>query len=514
MRALFSFVALLFFAPVFAVEIPAIAYHDIVDARNGDPYAITRKDFEQQMDYLARRGYTPVSLRLLDDARAGRAKLPLKPVLLTFDDGLKSYYTHAFPVLERHGFPSVLSVVTAWVDRRSLPEGYRTSFLGWDELRALVRSPLVEVISHSDDLHQGLSGNPWGSLLPAATVRVYQPADRSYETDARHRERVREDLARSVARLREELGVAPRGIAWPYGQYDGVLVEEAAALGMTYHLTLDIEPNQLDLLPRINRVTFRRYRALYDFGDALTAKAYRRQQLRFVQIDFDVFAGKGPDDQKPLVSRLVERLQLLRANTVILRPLTADGRKAFFPNDVLPVEADLLSYVVHQILSRTNVADVYLRLPAGADKMPRTFFADLARLNRLTGVVLTSVEAETLASVRSAMDPYKPNVKLVALAPKPVRGAHYLLVEIDRALSPQAVGRLARERIALGAEVLFLLDAAGKGTEEPLRMQMRALRAAQVHHYGYGPDDFLNRLPDVRQIAIPLSEHTIAAVRR
>lgn len=513
MRALLIVLGLLVAAAARAGGIPAIAYHDIVDAPNGDPHAITLADFERQMAYLVRSGYTPVSLAFLDEVRAGRAALPARPVLLTFDDGLRSYYTHAFPVLERHGFPSVLSVVTAWIDRRSQPEGYRTELLGWEELRELARSPLVEILSHSDDLHHGLPGNPWGSLIPAGIVRRYQPDTGAYETETERRARVRADLARSAARLRAELGIVPRGIAWPYGQYDGALLAEAAALGMAYHLTLDIEPNRLETLPRINRVTFRRYRALYELGDALTAKAYRRRQLRFVQVDLDAFAGKNKAEQQELVSRLLERLQLLRANAVILRPVTADGRRAFFPNGVLPAEADLLSYVAHQMVSRTGISRVYLRLPAGLERFPADFFADLGRHNRFSGLILDSADAGTLAAVRAALAPYRPGLKLVS-AGSPVPGADYALVEIGRSAAPGAVARLARERLAQG-ETLFLLEAAGQ--EEgaaTLSAQMRALRAAGARHYGYGPDDFLGRRPDARAMAVALNEHTIAASGR
>ncbi|BAU48531.1 hemin storage protein [Sulfurifustis variabilis] len=513
MRRLLVLLAALAVSPLQATEIPAIAYHDIVDAATGDAYAITLRDFERQMAYLARRGYTPVSLRLLDDVRAGRARLPSKPVLLTFDDGLRSYYTHAFPVLERYRYPSVLSVVTAWVDARSLPDGYRTPLLTWDELRTLARSPLVEIASHTDDLHRGEPGNPWGSVRPAAVARIYRPETGRYETEARHRARVRADLGRAIGRLREELGVAPRAIAWPYGQYDGTLVEEAARLGMAYHMTLDIDPNRIDSLPRINRATFRRYRALADFGDALGFKAYRRQQLRYVQIDFDAFAGKDIGEQRRLVSRLVERLQLLRVNSVILRPFTADARRAFFPNGALPIESDLLSYVVHQIVSRADIFEIYMRLPAGIERMPPRFFADLGRHSRFSGLVLEAAEAGTVADVRSALEAYRPNLKLAVASTQPIPGTDYLFAEFDGGETPDRIARLARERAADGREVLFLIKGAENETAT-LRAHMRVLRAAGARHYGYGPDDFLGRVPDARQIAVPLSEHTIAVGRR
>lgn len=47
-------------------------------------------------DWLSAHGYHPVSLSQLITASQGGAPLPPKPVLLTFDDGLRSVYTKVF----------------------------------------------------------------------------------------------------------------------------------------------------------------------------------------------------------------------------------------------------------------------------------------------------------------------------------------------------------------------------------------------------------------------------------
>lgn len=494
-----------------AGEIAAIAYHDIVPRPNGDPYAVTLREFERQMEYLKRTGYQPISLRALDDARQGRRALPDKPVLLTFDDGLKSYYLHALPVLRRYDYPSVVSIVTSWTDGRTRPDDYRGGFMTWDELRELARAPQVEIASHTDDLHRGVPANPWGSLLPAGVTRAY---DRGYETEAVHAGRVADDLARSVERLRTELGRAPIAVTWPYGEYDATLVEAAANLGMTYHLALGVAPTRLEELPRINRTTLKHYRNLADFADALSHKTYRRQQLRFVEIDLEIFTGKDRAGQELLLSRLLARLEILRVNGVLIKPFSADGR-AFFHNAVIAVEADLLSRVTQQLIRRTSVAHIYLRVPVLGAPAYRAVYTDLARLNWFNGVVLEGEpDPKQVDAARALFARYRPMLRVGADAGTTIDRVDFQLLELGADAAPQTLTRQAAALLRNAPNALFLLRRTGATTERTLRAAMQALRVGGAAHYGYGPDDVLNDAPTALGVIGALHEHTVTGVSR
>ena len=108
-----------------AADIPVLTYHDIAERHGADEFAVPPKEFRRHMQYLRDQGYTPISLQQLINAGNGQGKLPDKPVLLTFDDGLISYEKIALPVLQEFGYPSVLSIVTAWMDGRATPDQYR-----------------------------------------------------------------------------------------------------------------------------------------------------------------------------------------------------------------------------------------------------------------------------------------------------------------------------------------------------------------------------------------------------
>ena len=129
-------------------DLLVISYHDIRDdvAPKGDAdrYAISTRNFVAQIDWLIASGYRPVSLDQVMRASRGEQPLPEKAVLLTFDDGLRSVYTHAFPVLRAYRIPAVAAIVTDWIEMPAdtrIPYGardfIRDDFMTWAQLREM-----------------------------------------------------------------------------------------------------------------------------------------------------------------------------------------------------------------------------------------------------------------------------------------------------------------------------------------------------------------------------------------
>ena len=101
-----------------------LAYHDVVDNSSALTYdAITLRNLAVQLDWLRQNGYRVVSVDDVVAAQQGQRPLPPKAVLLTFDDGYRSFYTHVYPLLRAFDYPAVLSVVGSFLD---VPPGHRS----------------------------------------------------------------------------------------------------------------------------------------------------------------------------------------------------------------------------------------------------------------------------------------------------------------------------------------------------------------------------------------------------
>lgn len=366
-------IALAMPASALSLEYDIIAYHDVRDDVVGeydsDPYAVSTDHLLAHFRWLRRSGFTPVSVDAILDAEAGRTPLPEKAVLLTFDDGLRSFYTRVFPLLKLFEYPAVVSVVSSWIEMDGNVDygggtRDRNDFLTWDQLRELQDSGLVDIATHTHALHQGIPGNPQGNLQPAGVTRRF--ADGHYEDEAVYRGRVAADLATSVAVITRKTGQAPRVIAWPYGAFNDSLSEIAELLGIRLSLTLEPDNSRHGNLLHRGRLLIIRNPSLADLSAELVLPG-RVPVLRVAQIDLDYVYDPNPSQQKANLDRLLDRIKDLDISHVFLQAFAdpdGDGGAdaLYFPNRHLPVRADLFNRVAWQLKTRADVR-VYAWMP-------------------------------------------------------------------------------------------------------------------------------------------------------
>ncbi len=363
----------------------ALCYHEVRDDVRGyaDPYAVDAAELAAQFAWLHGNGYTPVSLGQIVQARQGGKPLPAKAVLLTFDDSYFSFYTRVYPLLREYHFPAVLAVVGAWIDTRRIETiwyGEKStitdaSFPTWGELREMAASGLVEIASHSYDLHRGVPANPQGNLQPAATARIFDAATGAYEDDASWRARVRADLARNMRVIERETGHRPRTIVWPYGSYNEELVRMAEELDMPIALTLEDGVNTANLpLTAVRRTLIVHNPALADFIAVVRGQQYP-EPVRVVQVALDDVYDQDPAQQEHNLSALLDRIEVLKPTHVYLKAFAdTDGDGVadalYFPNRHLPMRADLFNRVAWQLVTRDDVK-VSAVLPVTAFRLPQ-----------------------------------------------------------------------------------------------------------------------------------------------
>ena len=405
MRAVFhGWIAMLLLAAVLPANAAepagtwvAIAWHDVRDEVrrdiDADVFAVSTSELAAQFEWLQRNGWQPIGLQQLIDAEAGRGRLPEQAVLLTFDDGLASLYTRVFPLLKAYGFPAVAAITTGWIesvsaggtiDYEGVPRG-ADGFVTWAQLREMVDSGLIELASHTHDLHRGITGNPQGNQQPAVTTHAYLAEQGRYETPEERAERLRADLARSAATLERETGQRPRAIVWPYGEYDARAEAIAEELGMVVSLGLTTGRNPPARLQGLHRLLLTGNPDLERFVINLLQRPPRRIE-RSAQVDLDFVFDPDPRQQERNLDQLVERIHRLEITTVYLQAFadpegTGTIRELYFPNRHLPMRADLFNRVAWQLRTRAGV-EVYAWLPVLAIHPPEPGLADALSVRR------------------------------------------------------------------------------------------------------------------------------------
>jgi peptidoglycan/xylan/chitin deacetylase (PgdA/CDA1 family) len=99
-----------------------LMYHQIANiSRQTDPLglAIPPYQFEEQMSYLDRKGYTCISLSDAVDYYQKGLQPPPKSFVLTFDDGYQDFHTVACPIIEKHKFTATVFLVAGQIGSTS-----------------------------------------------------------------------------------------------------------------------------------------------------------------------------------------------------------------------------------------------------------------------------------------------------------------------------------------------------------------------------------------------------------
>ncbi len=222
-----------------------------------DAWSVTRDNFEKHLEYLQEQGYRTVTMAELESYMLGEKELKDKCVAITFDDGDRSVYRHAYPLLEEYGMRGTMFMITSKAGMKW--NGLEIS--AWQELREMEESGVIEIESHTHDMHfkvlRGNSPHPVFGLSGG-------------ETQNRDIERISSDLRRSKVALMYHLGKESRFLAWPYGFGSRLGDSLAASQGFDLILTLKIGVNRPGDSPyRVKRCAVTPRTSMSEFKDML-----------------------------------------------------------------------------------------------------------------------------------------------------------------------------------------------------------------------------------------------------
>ena len=191
----------------YEARLPILMYHHVVpDGQPCNEMTVTVGRLEQDLRWLSEHGYRTVLPREL----AAGEPLPEKPILITFDDGYRSNYDLAYPLLQKYSAKAAIAIMVY------MPDNWAEAFLSWDMCREMSASGLVEIGSHGFAIHN-LDDERMGNFVPGQANGVQRQQG---EPDDAFESRVLRDLLQSYERIALETGTPPTYFAYPFGKTD------------------------------------------------------------------------------------------------------------------------------------------------------------------------------------------------------------------------------------------------------------------------------------------------------
>lgn len=201
--------------------VPILCYHRFADnckSRLCMPAYI----FKKQMKYLKKNGYRVINFSQLLDFLEYRKPIPEKSVIVSIDDGYRSVYNIAYPILKKYGFTATLFIYTDFI-------GVSRNALTWHQL-AKMKADGIEIGSHT--VHHSDLSKP------------------KQEEDAQaYMARINEELRLSKRIIDKKLGQNTTLLAYPYGRYNKTVLKISEQSGYRIAVTVKRGSNPFFMSP-------------------------------------------------------------------------------------------------------------------------------------------------------------------------------------------------------------------------------------------------------------------------
>lgn len=207
--------------------VPILSYHNFSLDRSTSRMTVTKAAFEEQMKLLRDKGYRVITMDQLFDFLDFRAQIPKKSVVITIDDGWRSAYDIAFPILRKYGYPATLFVYT------DLIVGSEKT-LSWDLIQEMANNGM-DIQGHTK------------------THRNLTLMDKK-ESFAEYFEAIAKELSASAGVIKAKVGKEIKYLSYPNGETNHLVIELAKKYGYRGAFTVRREGNPFFIHDyRVNR---------------------------------------------------------------------------------------------------------------------------------------------------------------------------------------------------------------------------------------------------------------------
>src|SRR6516164_5526402 len=213
-------------------QVLIFCYHRLVDKVRFPGTEITPAAFEAQMKELKDKGITVISMQDLLAWKRGEKNIPPRSAVITFDDGWKSQYEVAWPLMKKFGYTFTMFIYTEGVAGGRLGGGQAIT---WEQLADL-RDNGVDIQAHTAT-HQDLREGHQVMVLDANGKRSKKKL-----TGADYEKWVRNEVVGCKELLEQRLGIKVNCFAVPFGNYNDHVKEMARNAGYEAMFTVYGQP--------------------------------------------------------------------------------------------------------------------------------------------------------------------------------------------------------------------------------------------------------------------------------
>lgn len=199
------------------VELPILMYHHVGNfPATATPMrkdlTVSANDFEAQAKWLSENGYHTISLSDVYAYSLGKASLPQKPLIFTFDDGYSDVFINALPILKKYGFTGSFAVITQYPKSQAQDQQGDNFYASWEQI-AQAKAAGMEIVCHTQNHFDGI--NPKYSA--------------GY---------ILQNLSGCRSDIKNRLGEALPILIYPYGHYSARYIGQAKKAGFLMGLTV------------------------------------------------------------------------------------------------------------------------------------------------------------------------------------------------------------------------------------------------------------------------------------
>ncbi|MBK7993943.1 MAG: polysaccharide deacetylase family protein [Blastocatellia bacterium] len=209
-------------------SLPILLFHALDNSSFN--IAFSPKSFEKAISKLYLSGYQTLNLSTIPNYLQENKTFPKNSFVITFDDGYRSVYEQAFPVLQKYNFTATIFITTGktkpLTTLERLPSIQGRTMLSWHEIK-LMQAANISIGSHTLT-HPNLTKLPKKELV----AEIYE----------------------SKAMIEDILGTEINSFAYPYGYYDKTsleLVQKYYSCACSTNLGLVQSTSNLYLLERV-----------------------------------------------------------------------------------------------------------------------------------------------------------------------------------------------------------------------------------------------------------------------